>query len=146
MRGRVKLWIAEKGYGFIVPDDGSQDVFIHASELPTEHQMLPPDSMVEFDLTPGANGRMQATAISVLKLGDPSNAPAPRPRPAASPPKPAREPLWSATRRAGLADSLAVDLTRIADGSQTGTPEELTVRVEAARLLFEALNADANGG
>lgn len=34
-RGRVKWFSAEKGYGFIEPQDGSKDVFVHRNSVPS---------------------------------------------------------------------------------------------------------------
>ena len=34
--GTVKFYNTQKGYGFIVPDDGSKDVFVHATALERE--------------------------------------------------------------------------------------------------------------
>jgi CspA family cold shock protein len=33
MQGAVKWYNGKKGYGFVAPDDGSKDIFIHASAL-----------------------------------------------------------------------------------------------------------------
>merc|ERR1711934_1087014 len=36
MNGTVKKWLGEKGYGFITPDDASDDVFVHGSTIQQE--------------------------------------------------------------------------------------------------------------
>jgi CspA family cold shock protein len=41
MEGTVKWFNSEKGYGFLAPDGGGADVFVHVSEIQTDG---PPDS------------------------------------------------------------------------------------------------------
>lgn len=47
-RGNVKWFSPEKGYGFITPEDGSKDVFVHHSEVPGED--LREGEEVEYDV------------------------------------------------------------------------------------------------
>ena len=50
-QGKVKWFNSEKGYGFIQPEDGSSDVFIHISELErTGYDNLNTDQNVSYDL------------------------------------------------------------------------------------------------
>jgi CspA family cold shock protein len=65
MRGTVKM-LGDKGYGFIAPDDGSPDVFVHAKDLPRGVTELAIGEPVEFDAEPGKGGRPKATSIKVL--------------------------------------------------------------------------------
>ena len=46
MRGTVKTWVEDKYYGFITPDDGGEDVFVHASAV--DGRGLDPGDVVEF--------------------------------------------------------------------------------------------------
>lgn len=48
VHGIVKFFSEEKGYGFIVPDGGGSDVFIHRSNLPAGHKLLDTDQRVSF--------------------------------------------------------------------------------------------------
>ena len=48
-QGTVKFYNVEKGYGFIAPDDGSDDVFVHASALVDELDALNKNEMVRFE-------------------------------------------------------------------------------------------------
>ena len=51
MQGKVKMFNAEKGFGFITMDDG-KDVFFHYSQLMMEgYKTIESDTPVEFDLT-----------------------------------------------------------------------------------------------
>jgi CspA family cold shock protein len=61
--GTVKWFNAEKGYGFIAPEDGSQDVFAHYSAIQTSgYRTLEEGQRVEFDTAQGPKG-LQAENI-----------------------------------------------------------------------------------
>ena len=56
-QGTVKWFNAEKGFGFITPDDGSQDVFVHFSEIQaTGYRSLDEGQKVEFEVGQGQKG------------------------------------------------------------------------------------------
>lgn len=55
--GTVKWFNAEKGFGFIEPDDGSPDVFAHYSAIASRgYRSLDEGQKVEFDVTQGPKG------------------------------------------------------------------------------------------
>ncbi len=55
--GTVKFFIDEKGYGFITPDDGGDDLFVHYSNIAgTGRRTLENDAKVEFEVAPGRKG------------------------------------------------------------------------------------------
>lgn len=56
-QGTVKWFNAEKGFGFIEPDEGSGDVFVHYSEIQgSGFRTLEEQQRVEFEITPGTKG------------------------------------------------------------------------------------------
>jgi CspA family cold shock protein len=66
-RGTVKFFNATKGYGFIAPEGGGNDVFVHASAL--ERAGLPPlneGQRVEFETE--IDKRSGKSAVSKIKL------------------------------------------------------------------------------
>jgi CspA family cold shock protein len=58
VRGTIKKVARDKGFGFIVPDDGSDDIFFHRSRLAPKHQFedLREGDEVEFQVRPGDKG------------------------------------------------------------------------------------------
>jgi CspA family cold shock protein len=57
VQGTVKWFNAEKGYGFITPQDGSPDVFVHFSAIAAEgYRSLDEGQTVEYDVTQGQKG------------------------------------------------------------------------------------------
>ena len=62
--GTVKWFSSEKGYGFIAPNDGSDDVFVHHSEVPGED--LRDGEEVQFNVEQGPKG-LNATNVERLK-------------------------------------------------------------------------------
>ena len=64
--GTVKWFNADKGFGFIQPDDGSADVFAHFSAIAgTGHRNLEEGQQVEFEIVNGPKG-LQAADIRGL--------------------------------------------------------------------------------
>lgn len=56
-QGTVKWFNAEKGYGFITPDDGSKDLFAHFSEIQGDgYRSLDEGQKVEFEVGQGQKG------------------------------------------------------------------------------------------
>jgi CspA family cold shock protein len=55
--GTVRWFNADKGYGFISPDDGGKDLFVHHSEIVSEgYRSLDENAKVEFEASAGAKG------------------------------------------------------------------------------------------
>ncbi len=65
-QGTVKWFNDQKGFGFIAPDDGSKDVFVHHSAIiATGFKSLSENDRVEFDVEQGQKG---PAAANVKKL------------------------------------------------------------------------------
>ena len=65
-KGTVKWFNADKGYGFIQPEDGGKDVFVHISQVQSSGlQGLNNDQPVEFELIDGLDGRQMAGNITL---------------------------------------------------------------------------------
>ena len=65
-QGTVKWFNSEKGFGFIAPEDGSPDVFVHYSEIQgSGYRSLEENQRVQYDLGQGAKGP-QATGVTAI--------------------------------------------------------------------------------
>ncbi|MGH3861746.1 cold-shock protein [Actinokineospora sp.] len=65
-QGTVKWFNAEKGFGFIAPDDGTSDVFVHYSEIQSSgFRSLEENQKVHYEVGQGAKGP-QATGVTVV--------------------------------------------------------------------------------
>jgi CspA family cold shock protein len=65
--GTVKFFNATKGFGFIQPEDGSKDVFVHISAVERSGLSgLAENQRVSFDTERGKDGRISAVNLKVL--------------------------------------------------------------------------------
>jgi CspA family cold shock protein len=65
--GVVKFFNTSKGFGFIAPDGGGKDVFVHITALQRSGiQSLAEGQKVSFETAPGRDGRISADRLKVL--------------------------------------------------------------------------------
>ena len=65
--GTVKFFSTIKGFGFIQPDDGSKDVFVHISAVEREGLgTLSEKQKISFDVEKGNNGKVSAANLKAV--------------------------------------------------------------------------------
>ena len=65
--GTVKWFKPRKGYGFIEPEDGGKDVFVHISAVERAGlSSLHEGQKVQYELTQGRNGKFSAESLVLL--------------------------------------------------------------------------------
>ena len=66
--GTVKWFNAAKGFGFIEPEDGSKDAFVHISAVERAGlSSLSEGQKVSYELQPGQNGKSSAENLSLVE-------------------------------------------------------------------------------
>lgn len=70
MQGTVKWFSSEKGFGFIMPEDGTDDVFVHHSAILMDgFRTLTEGPRVEYATMPGRKGPSSKQAVNVVVIG-----------------------------------------------------------------------------
>ena len=62
-KGRITNWNDERGFGFVLPDDGSERVFLHIKAFEQGHQRPAGDERVTYDLSCDERNRPQASRV-----------------------------------------------------------------------------------
>lgn len=66
--GKLKKWNAERGFGFVVADDGGQDIFVHISAFARDGRQPMEGEVLSFEVEPDRNGKR--SAVRVRRPGD----------------------------------------------------------------------------
>lgn len=121
--GKVMRFDEFRGYGFIAPDSGGEDVFVHANEVGDDKWSLAPGVPVEFEAMESGRGR-KALSVRVLR-DDATGAPTP------------------ATNGAGQAPSAPVSTAPAGDADADDDTCDVLSRRD---LLHEVTETLLNGG
>ena len=74
--GTVKWFDAVKGFGFIIPDSGDRDVFVHQTQIHADGFALADGEKVRFRVEAGDDGRERAVGVTAEDGGFVAGAPA----------------------------------------------------------------------
>jgi uncharacterized membrane protein YsdA (DUF1294 family)/cold shock CspA family protein len=73
-QGKITDWKDNKGFGFITPNGGSQQVFVHIKSFSNRQQRPVGNELVTYELTHDARGRAQANSVAFVgKRGAPAS-------------------------------------------------------------------------
>ena len=72
IEGRLTRWNDDKGFGFITPTTGGQDVFTHIKAFPSRGARPVLSELVSFEIELDARGRKRATKVKRIKVARPA--------------------------------------------------------------------------
>ena len=129
--GRVVRFDGVRGYGFIAPDHGGEDVFLHVNDLLIPESSVRSGLAVEFEVEDGGRG-LKASAVRLAEGAEATPF-----TPAAS----SRSPLLAADAEEPMCDLLSVeeatrDLTELLLRSAPGLTGEQILRIRGDLLKF----------
>ena len=68
MKGKILDWKDDKGFGFILPENGSDKIFFHISDVKTKGRRPKAGDLVNFDITRDARQRIKAKQVAIQGL------------------------------------------------------------------------------
>jgi len=60
MKGVLKTWKEDRGFGFITPDNGSKDIFVHISAIAQASRRPMPGDIIHYRIARDRNGKLRA--------------------------------------------------------------------------------------
>jgi len=66
VKGRLVNWNDERGFGFVAPEDGSPDAFVHVSDFLKEDRHIELNQEYEFEIVTGKDGRRKARRVRTI--------------------------------------------------------------------------------
>ena len=66
--GKVKFWAEDKGFGFIRPDNGGDEVFVHRTDLGQSLSMLLADQHVSYELVDSGSRKGNGKKAASVEL------------------------------------------------------------------------------
>ena len=68
LKGVLKTWKEDRGFGFITPDNGGRDVFIHISAIGTVSRRPIPGDIIHYQVTKDRHGKFRAINASIQNI------------------------------------------------------------------------------
>ncbi len=73
-QGKVTKWNDEKGFGFVLTNDGKKETFVHISAFKDKSTRPQISQLISYEIIKDASGRAQAANVSYVKVNRPASA------------------------------------------------------------------------